>query len=114
MFIGNEQDHGLRLWVQSIDSDKPTPISPEGVRATQWEISPDRRVVAAVLSDHKGYLFPVDGGDPRPIPGFPDGFTAVGWIADGQSIFVYNQGELPAKVERLNLTTGQRQPWKPL
>ena len=114
MFIGNEQDHGLRLWVQSIDSDKPAPISPEGVRATQWEISPDGRVVAAVLSDRKGYLFPVDGGDPRPIPGFPDGFTAVGWTADGQSIFVYNPSELPAKVERLNLTTGQRQPWKML
>jgi hypothetical protein len=29
-------------------------------------------------------------------------------------MFIYNPGELPARVERLNLSTGQRQPWKTL
>jgi Tol biopolymer transport system component/predicted Ser/Thr protein kinase len=114
IFIGNEKDRGLRLWVQNVDSDKPTPITPEGVRATQWMISPDGNEVAAVLSDRKGYLFPVAGGDPKPIAGFPEGSIPVSWSGDGKSIFMYNPGDLPAKVDRLNLATGQRQPWKTL
>src|ERR1700752_1945968 len=28
VFIGNEKDHGLRLWVQSVDGGNPVPISP--------------------------------------------------------------------------------------
>jgi len=113
-FIGNEKDRGLRLWVQSVEDDKPNPISPEGIRATQWVPSPDGKVVAAVQSDHKGYLFPVDGGEPRPIPGFPDGYVPVGWTVDGRSLFVYNPGDLPAEVYQLNLVTGQKQLWKRL
>ena len=114
VFIGNEKDRGLRLWVQSVDGDKPTPISPQGIRATQWVISPDGKMVAAVQSDRKGYLFSVEGGDPRAINGFPDGYIPVGWTSDGQSIWIYNPGELPSKVERLNLATGRRESWKTL
>ncbi len=114
VFIGNEKDHGLRLWVQSVDSDKPTPITPEGIRATQWPISPDGKEVAGVQSDRKGYLFPVDGGEAKTIPQFPEGYIPVGWSDDGESLFIYNPGDLPAKVERLILGTGQRQPWKTL
>jgi len=112
VFIGNEKDHGLRLWVQSVDSEKPTPISPEGIRTAQWVISPDGKQVAAAQSDRKGYLFPVDGGESKTIPQFPENYIPVGWSEDGKSIFIYNPGDLPAKVDRLNLATGQRQPWR--
>jgi len=114
VFLGNEQNRGLRLWVQSVEGDKPTPISPEGIRATQWVPSPDGKMVAAVQSDGKGYLFGIDGGEPRAIHGFHDGDVPVGWADDGQSIFVYDPGDLPAKVYRLNLASGQKQPWKTL
>jgi serine/threonine protein kinase/Tol biopolymer transport system component len=114
VFLGNEKDRGLRLWVQSVEGGNPTPISPEGIQSTQWVPSPDGKVVAAVEADHKGYLFPIDGGDPRVINGFAAGDIPVGWTSDGQSIFVYNPGDLPAKVYRLNLTTGQKQLWKAL
>ena len=114
VFIGNEKDRGVRLWAQSIDSDKASPISPEGIRATQWVISPDGKAVAAVQFDGKGYLFSVDGGDPRAIHGFPEGYIPVGWSSDGQSLFIYNPGDLPAKVEILSLATGKKQLWKNL
>ena len=71
-------------------------------------------MVAAVQFDRKGYLFSVDGGEPRTIKGFPEGYTPVGWTSDGQSRWIYNPGELPSKVERLNLATGQRDSWKTL
>jgi eukaryotic-like serine/threonine-protein kinase len=114
VFIGHEKDRGLRLWVQSVESDKPTPISPEGIRASQWVISPDGTQVAAAQTDRKGYLFPIGGGDAKEIAGFPEGYIPVGWSSDGKTLLIYNPGDLPAKVEHLNLATGQRQPWKSL
>jgi len=84
------------------------------VSATQFAISPDGKLVAAVGPDRKGYLYPVDGGDPRLIPGFPLGDTTAAWTGDGRSLFIYRHGELPAKIYRLDLASGQKQPWRDL
>ena len=48
------------------------------------------------------------------ISGFPEGYTPVAWSADGKSLFIYNPGDLPAKVDRLNLSSGEREQWKTL
>ena len=112
VFLGNEPEHGMRLYVQDIDGGNPRAFSPEGVSANEFVISPDGKFVAAVGPDLKGYLFPVDGGNPRPVSGFPLGDAPVGWAGDGRSILIYRPGELPARVERLDLTTGQKQPWR--
>jgi hypothetical protein len=104
----------MRLYVQDTEGGKPRAISPEGVSANQFVVSPDGKLVAAVGPDLKGYLFPIDGGDTRPMAGFPVGDAAVGWTSDSRSVFIYRPGELPAKVERLDLATGQKQPWRPL
>jgi hypothetical protein len=77
-------------------------------------ISPDGKSVAAVGPDQNGYVYPVDGGQPRPIPGFPVGDTPVAWAADGRSLYIYRSGELPAQVQRLDLASGQKQLWKQL
>jgi Tol biopolymer transport system component len=114
LFLGSEPGHGVRLYVQDVDGGTPRAISPEGISATQWEISPDSKYVAAVGPDQNGYLYPVDGGEPRPIPGFPKADTPVAWAADGRSLFTYRPGELPAKVYRLDVTTGEKQVWKEL
>jgi len=114
VFLGHEKDRGLRLWVQNLEDGNPTAISPEGIQATQWVISPDGKMVAAVQSDRKGYLLAIDGGNPQAISGFPAGYVPVGWSNDGQSIWVYNPGDLPAKVYRLNLATGQNNSGKHL
>ena len=112
--LGHQPGHGLRLWVESLDDGAPAPISPEGIQATQWAVSPDGKQVAAVQSDHKGYLFSIAGGDARSISGFPDGAVPIGWTTDGHSLFIYLPGELPANVYRLDLATGQKQLWKAL
>jgi Tol biopolymer transport system component len=102
----------VRLYVQDVNSGTPRAITPEGVSATQWVISSDGKFVAAVGPDQNGYLYPVDGGDPRPIRGFAQGDTPVSWSPDGRSLFVYRAGELPARVSRLDLATGQKQLWR--
>ena len=111
-FLGSEPGRGVRLYVQNVGNGAPRAITPEGVSATQWVISPDGKLIAAVGPDQNGYLYPVEGGDPRPIRGFPQGNTPVSWSADGFSLFTYRSGDLPAKISRLDLATGEKQSWR--
>jgi serine/threonine protein kinase len=114
LFAGNEPDHGVRLYVQSIEDGNPKPISPEGVHASAFAVSPDGHVVAAIGPDQKGYLYPVAGGEARVVPGLQKGEQPINWSADGRSLLIYRPGELPARVFRLDLATGQRTLWKQL
>jgi Tol biopolymer transport system component len=114
LFSGNEPDHGVRLYVQDLVGGKPLAISPEGTYGLAYLISPDGKEVAAVGPDQKGYLYPVGGGDPRPIPSLAAGELPVAWSSDGRSIFVYRSAELPAKVDLIELSSGRRTHWKEL
>jgi predicted Ser/Thr protein kinase len=114
LFSGNEPDHGVRLYVQDLVGGKPVAISPEGTYGLAFLIAPDGQEVAAVGPDQKGYLYPVAGGKPRPIPSLAEGELPIAWSADGHSIFVYRPAELPTKVDRIELASGRRTLWKEL
>ncbi|HVN76640.1 MAG TPA: protein kinase [Thermoanaerobaculaceae bacterium] len=114
VFSGNEADHGVRLYVQDVDGGKPRAITPEGVSATAFMISPDRESVAAVGPNEKGYLYPVGDGPARPIPGFAVGEEPVEWAPNGRSLYIYRPGELPARVFRLDVASGERTLWRQL
>ncbi len=112
VFSGNEPEHGVRLYTQDISGGKPKPISPEGVDAQSFSISPDGQEVVAVGPDNKGYLFPVAGGDARLVNGMEPGDIPINWSSDGHSIYLYRSGEVPAKVYRVDLATGKKTVWK--
>jgi serine/threonine protein kinase/Tol biopolymer transport system component len=112
VFSGNEPEHGVRLYTQDISGGKPKAISPEGVDAQSFSISPDGQQVVGVGPDQKGYLFPAAGGDPRLVNGMEPGDIPINWSTDGHSIFLYRNGEVPAKVYRVELATGKRTVWK--
>jgi eukaryotic-like serine/threonine-protein kinase len=114
LFSGNEPGKGVRLYVLDVASGKSQPISVEGVNGTAFIISPDSQWVAGIGPDQKGYLFPAAGGDPRPIPGFSSGEQPITFSSDGRSLYLYQPGELPARVDRLDLQTGKRALWKEL
>jgi hypothetical protein len=54
-----------------------------------------------------GRLYPVDGGESRPIPGILPGENFY-WTSDPNFMYV-SQGKIPARIYRLNVVTGQRQ-----
>ncbi len=112
LFSGNEPGKGVRLYVQEFSGGKPRAISPEGVNGTLFSISPDGQWAAGIGADGKGYLYPVAAGEPKPIPGLEAGEQPVGWGQNAQMLWVYQPGEVPAKVFRLDLTTGKQTPWK--
>ena len=114
LFSGNEPGKGVRLYVSDLASGKSQPITQEGVNGTAFVISPDSQWVAGIGPDHKGYLFPVAGGEPRLIPGLNAGEQPITFSSDSRSLYVYQPGELPALVNRVDLQTGQRTLWRQL
>jgi eukaryotic-like serine/threonine-protein kinase len=111
---GTETNHGSRLYVQDIDVDKITAVTPEGTNGLSFALAPDGSSVAAIGPDDKGYLFPIPSGDPQLIKGLQPGEVPVAWTTDGHSLYVYRGGDLPSKVYRLEVATGNRTLWKEL
>jgi Tol biopolymer transport system component/predicted Ser/Thr protein kinase len=114
LFAADEPDKGVRFYVYDLASGKSQAISQEGVNGTAFAISPDSQQVAGIGPDQKGYLYPVGGGDPRLIPGLNQSEQPITWSSDGQSLYIYQPGELPARVYRLDMKSGQRTLWKEL
>jgi len=111
---GNEPGQGVRLYIYDIATNKRNEITQPGVNGTAFVISPDSKWVAGIGPDHKGYLYPVEGGDPKLINGLHPGEQPITFSSDGKSLYIYQPGELPARVDRLDLRTGQRTLWKQL
>jgi len=114
LFSGNEPGKGVKLYVLEVASGKSQAISPEGVNGTAFLISPDSQWVAGIGPDEKGYLYPLSGGEPHLIPGFNSGEQPITFSSDSKSLYLYQPGELPARVDRLDLQTGKRTLWKEL
>ena len=114
VFSGNAEGKGTRLYVFELDGGKTDAISPEGIHGNAFTVSPDGHTVAGIGADQLGYLYPVAGGEPRPLPGLERGEQPIQWTADGRSLYIYRPGELPARVFVLSIEGGRRTPFRQL
>ena len=106
LFSGNQVGRAARCFVQSVESGRPRPITPEGV--TYCRVSPDGKLVAAGSADMSGVkLYTIDGGTARPIPGLQSG-ESLAWSSDPNFLYVGQHSKSSIRVFRLNLLTGQR------
>ena len=110
LFIGAEAGHALRTYVADLRGGVPRPLGPEGMRGDI--VSPDGRLVAG--TDNGILVIPIDGGEPRPVPGTGPRDRPCGWSLDQRFLYTYQRGEVPARVFRVELTTGRREPWREL
>jgi hypothetical protein len=114
LVTGNEADRGVRLYLLDSLDAQPRALSPPGYRALTRCISPDGRLAVVIGPDQRRYLYPLTGGEPVPIPGIENDEVPVGWTSDGRSIYAFKRGLYPARVFRLDVTSGKREPWKDL
>jgi Tol biopolymer transport system component len=114
VFIGKQRGESARCYVQELAGGAPKKITSEDVEMRGLPVSPDGRWVACVRSDRKTVLFPLEGGEPRPVVGVEPGEVLIRWSGDGASLFVYKAGQLPACIYRVSLETGQRELWMEL
>jgi eukaryotic-like serine/threonine-protein kinase len=107
IFAGNLPGHGARCLIQNIDGGTPRPITPEGVG--HCAVSPDGQlIIGSSLTGGAAQFYPMDGGPPRAIPGLLPG-EMFEWSADPNILYVYQLKQLPVRVYRLNVVSGERQ-----
>ena len=112
--VGAESGRGTRLYKVDSVTGKYEAFTDEGIDYMDVPVSPDGKFVATRGPDRKMTLFPVDGGAPVTVRGFLPGDRTIRWSADGKALYAYTRGELPAKVFRIELATGERKLWKEL
>jgi eukaryotic-like serine/threonine-protein kinase len=116
VFAGSEPGKRSRLYIQNIEKGNPRAISPEGIVSALpgFAVSADGKSVAAIAENRKATLFPVDGGTSKAIPGVEEGEYPLRFSPDGKWIYVWKRGDVPAKVTRVEVETGKREPFKEL
>jgi len=87
LLLGGEPGKGARIYVRDLGDTGPRAISPEGCYFDGRPVSPDGQWVAAVDPDEKPVLYPVAGGEPRPLAGLTGGDHPIRWSADGRSLY---------------------------
>jgi eukaryotic-like serine/threonine-protein kinase len=107
---GNVPGRPERSYIQSTDGSQLKPFTPEGVLGVL--ISQDgKRVIAAGPEEGVFSIYPVEGGEPRPLPGMEKGYWPIQWSEDGQTLYV-RHGRSSAQIYRVNVSTGERNFWK--
>ncbi len=101
-----------RAFVLDLQSGKSTPVSPEGTLAVPGSLR-DGAVIGYAVDGTLAW-YPLAGGEPRPIAArAPAGTRPVQTSADRRFLFV-GEEDVPGRIDRLDLTTGRRIPWKTL
>jgi hypothetical protein len=112
LICGNEPGKSTRYYVQKTGGGTAQPVTPEGT-GDGW-LSSDGKLVLARGSEGKYSVYPIAGGDPRPVSGLTETDVLAQWSADGRSALVYRRAEIPGRLERVDLATGRRTLFKEL
>ena len=113
--VGKERGHGGRLYLIELPDGRPRPVSPEGVSWINGRaVSPDAGLAVARVADGALRLYPIDGGEARPLPGALPGDLPIRWTPDGRGLYVHGSTSLPARIDILDVATGQRRPFREL
>ena len=123
--IGGWFPDGRRIWVAAHRPGEPIRIyrvgledmswqalSPPGIGALESRTSPDGRFMLVSGSDVTYRLIPVEGGEPRDIPGVRSHERPASWSADGRRIYMFPRGSVPAQVYEIDIQTGERKLWR--
>ncbi len=107
LLLVREPGHEARNVIQNIDGGEAQPILQDGLTG-RW-ISPDGNQLIATGRGKPRAIYPIAGGEPRPIKGLEDQDTILGWSQDGNSIYAAQNARLPVKIFKVNSISGQRE-----
>jgi eukaryotic-like serine/threonine-protein kinase len=113
---GSEKGRPPRCFVQDLPDGPPRAVTAEGVTplGTNPFIEPDGKSLA-ILGPEGPVLHPLEGSGPDTrIPGTKPGDVPLQRTRDGRFVFVREASDIPARVVRIDVRTGQRAGWKEL
>jgi Tol biopolymer transport system component len=101
------EPHGKpRVYIQDLNSEAARAITPAGLSLAQ--VSPDGRSVLAADARAQYWIYPVEGGEPRQVPGLNPKDRVAGWSDDGKSLFVWGIQEVPGTIYLVDIASGAR------
>ena len=114
LFSADEPGKGVRFYVYELASGKSQAISEEGVNGTAFLDLSGLAANRRHRPRSEGISLSRSRRQAALIAGLNQGEQPITWSADGHSLYIYQPGELPARVYRLDIKTGQRALWKEL
>jgi hypothetical protein len=109
-----EPGRGLRLFVHRLGSAGMRAISPENMLGPV-AVAPDgRHVIGVHRAERSAWVLPLDAGrPPQLIPQITPEEMPFQWSDDGAAVYLRHRGgEMPLRVSRLELTTGEKRLWR--
>jgi hypothetical protein len=117
VFTGYTADHTPRGYLQEIPAGLPRAITPSGVVLADRAAAPDENAVLG-RAGATWALFPLQGGDGRPVPALTSGDLPLQWSHGGRYVYtvasVEGARQAAIGVSRVEVATGSRTMWKTL
>ena len=98
----------MRAFALTLADGKIEPLSEESVRLELF-ITPDAQHLIYPGPDQIYARFPIQGGKAEPIPGIKPGDRPARLSPDGKTLFVYERGKVPSRLDKIDLETGHRE-----
>jgi hypothetical protein len=108
------------VYVQDISGkNPPKAITPEQttvgvVWTNSHPMSPDGKLIVVLRNDGKYWLYPIDGGNPRPITGLDPNQSIVARWANSHEVYVSEVSHNLHRVYLFDPFTGRRKLWREL
>jgi hypothetical protein len=118
VFTGALADGTYRGYIQETPDGAPRAITPDGVAMpVKAAVRNDRFILGR--SGARWSLYPVEGGEPQPVPALTAQDIPIQWSGDGRFIYtatanVGGPGRPANDISRVELESGRRTLWKTL
>jgi Tol biopolymer transport system component len=110
LVAGTQRGRGQRLYLVDVETGQARPVSPEGVSTWGKSVSPDGKL-AFGGTEGKWFVYPLEGAaasSPLAVAGLAPTDAPIGWTADLRRLYVQDADENPARVYRVDWTSGKR------
>src|SRR4029077_4879969 len=99
-----------RLYELDPDRGTTRPLTPGGVNCASLtsSVSPDGRQIVALDQKGRAWIYPVEPGAARLLPGYSPEDRFVRWSGDGHAVFLWRFLKASIQVFRLDIASGER------
>ena len=113
LFTAHDKSGERQIYTQNIDGGKPVRFAVDrGVEMlSAHNISPDGKYLILNDSEKRLALHQTSDGKSIPLKNMEKDFYLARWCGDGENIFIWRRGEIPAVIYKYNLTSGTKEKW---
>ena len=114
MFSANNTDGERHVYIQEIDGGMPVRFetAEKGVKSlSRHSISPDGQYAVLTDSENRLAVYKISNGTSFPLEHLDNYYNFVRWANDGENLFVFRRGEIPAIIYKYNPATGNKENW---